>query len=168
MDDLFVGIWELDPTQSDYQAGTPPQSGLYRIAPDANGSGYMISMSWTDAQGREAYAAYTAMPDGVQYPYENSDAADFISMTRLDEYTLDSAIYKDGSRIAYSVRALSDDRQVMYISQSGFLRTARLSKTARSTSGRRRENGWRGCNAILYFCPRDRLQCLLLNQRSRW
>ena len=120
MNDLFVGIWELDPSQSDYQIGTPPQSGLYRIAPDANGNGYMISMSWTDAQGREFYAAYSAMPDGVRYAYENSEVADFISMTRLDDYTLDSAIYKGGERIAYSVRVLSDDGQTMTITQSGF------------------------------------------------
>jgi hypothetical protein len=119
-DDRFIGLWELDPTQSDYQVGMPPQTGLYRIAPDANGSGYMISMSWTDAQGRESYAAYTAMPDGVHYPYENSDVADSISMTRLDERTLDSAIYKDGVCIAYSVRQLSDDGQLMQITQSGY------------------------------------------------
>ncbi|MEP7293993.1 MAG: hypothetical protein ABI835_19560 [Chloroflexota bacterium] len=118
--DRFVGLWELDPAQSDYQVGTPPQTGLYRIAPDAKGTGYMISMNWTDAQGRESYAAYTALPDGVQYAYENSDVADFISMTRLDEYTLDSAIIKGGRRIAYSLRELSDDGQAMTITQSGF------------------------------------------------
>lgn len=120
MADPFIGTWELDPAQSDYQLGTPPQTGLYRIAPGADGTGYMISMTWTDAQGRESYAAYTAMPDGVQYAYENTEVADFISMTRLDERTLDSAIYKDGKRIAYSVRVLSEDGQTMMISQTGF------------------------------------------------
>jgi hypothetical protein len=118
--DAFIGTWELDPTQSDYQFGMPPQTGLYRIAPGTNGSGYMISMTWTNAQGHESYAAYTAMPDGVQYAYENSDMADTISMTRLDDRTLDTAIYKDGNCIAYSVRFLSDDEQTMTIIQSGF------------------------------------------------
>ncbi len=118
--DAFVGMWQLDPAHSDYQVGTPPQTGLYRIAPGANDSGYMISMTWTDAQGRESYAAYTAMPDGVEYPYENTDVADAISMTRLDERTLDTAIFRDGNCIAYSVRELSEDGQTMAITQSGF------------------------------------------------
>ena len=118
--DAFIGLWELDPTQSEYQYGMPPQSGLYRIAPDAAGTGYMISMTWTNAQGSESYAAYTALPDGVQYPYENADVADFISMTRLDERTLDSAIYKGGEVIAYALRELSDDGALMRIVQSGY------------------------------------------------
>lgn len=121
MTDAFLGIWELDPAQSQYQFGQPPQASLYRIAPGANNSGYMISMSWTDSQGREAYAAYIAMPDGVEYPYENSDVADTISMTRLDERTLDTAIFKNGECIAYSLRQLSDDGGVMRIVQSGFV-----------------------------------------------
>lgn len=119
-DDAFIGTWALDPAHSDYQVGMPPQTGLYRIALGVNGSGYMISMAWTDAQGRESFAAYTAMPDGVQYPYENSDVADTISMTRLDERTLDTAIFKDGDCIAYSLRELSEDGQLMRIVQSGY------------------------------------------------
>ena len=120
MTDAFLGIWALDPAQSQYQFGQPPQSSLYRIAPGANSSSYMISMSWTDSQEREAYAAYNAMPDGVEYPYENSDVADTISMTRLDERTLDTAIFKNGECIAYSLRQLSDDGDAMRIVQSGF------------------------------------------------
>lgn len=120
MTDAFLGIWALDPAQSQYQFGQPPQAGLYRIASGIDSSGYMISMSWTDSQGREAYAAYSAMPDGVEYPYENSDVADTISMTRLDERTLDTAIFKNGECIAYSLRQLSDVGDAMRIVQSGF------------------------------------------------
>lgn len=115
--DPFVGTWKLDPEQSRYQFGSPPQSGTYRI--EADGNSYLITMDWIDAQGKSLHQSYIAIPDGVQHPYENTNVADFVSMTRLDELTLDSATYKGGERIAYAVRSLSADKQTMTITQSG-------------------------------------------------
>jgi hypothetical protein len=115
--DPFIGTWKLDPEQSRYQFGTPPQSGTYHI--EADGGCYLITMDWVDAQGKTFHQSYTAIPDGVQHPYDNADVAEFVSMTRLDNLTLDSATYKGGERIAYAVRTLSADQQTMTITQAG-------------------------------------------------
>lgn len=115
--DAFIGTWKLDSEQSKYQFGTPPQSGTYRI--DADDSGYLITMDWIDAQGKSFHQSYTATPDGQQHPYENPSVAEFVSMTRIDDLTLDSATYKNGERIAYALRVLSADKQTMTITQSG-------------------------------------------------
>lgn len=115
--DPFVGTWKLEPEQSRYQFGTPPQSGTYRIEPE--GSGYRITMDWVDAQGKEFHQSYTATPDGMQHAYENPQVAEFVSMTRFDDRTLDSASFKGGERIVYAVRVLSPDLQTMTVTQSG-------------------------------------------------
>ncbi len=115
--DPFIGIWKLDPAQSKYQFGTMPQSGTYRIEPE--GDGYLVTMDWVDAQGKDFHQDYTSIPDGKQYPYSNPLVADYVSMTRLNEVTLDSATYRNGERIAYALRVLSADKQIMTITQSG-------------------------------------------------
>ncbi len=115
--DLFVGLWELDPSQSNYQVGDAPKSGTYRIS--KHEGGYLITMAWTDAQGRNREMAYEGTPDGIQYPLENSIIADGMSMTRVDEYTLDSATYKGRDQIAHARRELSEDGNVMTVTQSG-------------------------------------------------
>jgi hypothetical protein len=115
--DGFIGTWKLDPEQSKYQFGTPPQSGTYRI--EKEGSGYLITMDWVDVQGKSFHQSYTSIPDGMQHPYENPQVAEFVSMTRIDDLTLDSATFKNGERIAYAVRVLSADKQTLTITQSG-------------------------------------------------
>ena len=115
--DPFVGSWKLDPTQSRYEFGTPPQSGSYRIEP--NDTGYLVTMDWVDAAGKDFHQTYTAVPDGIEYHYANSPAVDAMSMTRVDDRTLNSEAFKSGKRIAYGRRVLSEDGQTMTIVQSG-------------------------------------------------
>lgn len=115
-DDPFVGIWTLDPDESDYQFGEPPASGTYTL--EADGDAYNVTMIWTTVDGKPMEASYSSVPDGMEYPYD-SPAVDTVSMTRVDAYTLDSASKKDGQVIAYARRELSDDRQSMTITQSG-------------------------------------------------
>ncbi len=118
-DDAFLGIWVLDPARSDYEFGQPPKSGVYHISTD--GERYRMDIAWTDQADQEFEVSYEAIPDGVEYPYEAAPAADrvSVSMTRVDERTLDSASFKDGKQIAYARRVLSADGTFMTITQSG-------------------------------------------------
>lgn len=115
--DPFLGTWELIPDQSDYQLGQPPASGTYRIT--ANETGYTFNIQWTTADGQEMAAAYDAIPDGQQHPYENPAIADAVSLTRVSEKQLDSASFKDGQQIAHAARILANDNQTMTVIQSG-------------------------------------------------
>jgi haloalkane dehalogenase len=116
--DRFLGTWELDPSQSNYEVREPPASGVYSIQPDEDG--YLLNLAWTTAHGDGMEMAYQAIPNGKIYPYtENPAAADAISMTRVNEQRLDSASFRGGNQIAWASRILSSDGQVMTVDQSG-------------------------------------------------
>ena len=117
--DRFLGTWEMQPTQNNYQLGDPPVNGTYTIAENPDGEGYLVTMAWTTLDGRDVEMSYTAVPDGVDHPYENPAVADTVSMTRVDENTLDSDA-KIGDKVtAYARRVLSADGQTMTVTQSG-------------------------------------------------
>ena len=115
--DPFLGTWELVPSKSEYQFGDPPTRGTYII--EIYGNGYLMTMAWTTVHGRDLEMSYEATPDGIQYPLENSIVADGMSMTRVDEYTLDSATFKNIDQIAHARRELSHDKNTMTVTQSG-------------------------------------------------
>jgi hypothetical protein len=108
--DLFVGTWQLDPMQNKYEFGDPPQQGQYIIVPHE--AGYLVTMKWTNPAGKALEMQYEATPD-------NTPGVDSMSMTRIDEKTLDSAAMAGGQVIAYGRRVLSQDGQTMTITQSG-------------------------------------------------
>jgi hypothetical protein len=115
--DVFPGIWQLKPELSAYEFGTPPAEGLYTIR--AAGDVYLFEIVWKTAEGQSFKAAFSGIPDGKQYPYEDQQVADALSMTRVDELTLDSETFKGGKRIAHALRELIEDGRVMRVTQSG-------------------------------------------------
>ena len=115
--DPFVGKWEMIPAENNYQHGAPPISGTYII--DHDGSSYRIAMRWTTVDSQQFEMAYTSIPDGIDYPYEGNPAIDTVSMTRVDEYTLDSTTKKDGQIVNHGRRVLSENGRLMTITQSG-------------------------------------------------
>lgn len=118
-EDRFKGTWEMQPEHNHYQLGDPPAQGTYIIGDNPDGDGYLVTMKWTTQDGQNVEMRYTAIPDGVDYPYENPAIADTVSMTRVDENTLDSDTKKDGQVGAYARRVLSADGNTMTITQSG-------------------------------------------------
>ena len=117
IDDLFLGTWQLQPQQSAYEFGPSPAEGLYRISTD--GQQYLFELEWKTAEGQQFETSFSGVPDGRQYPYENPQIADALSLTRVDEQTLDSASYKGGKRIAHARRELLDNSRTMRVTQSG-------------------------------------------------
>lgn len=116
MIDAFIGTWKMLPEQNNYQFGNPPQAGLYIIAVD--GEGYEITMQWTAHDGNAMNMSYKAIPDGKSYATD-APSVDTMSMTRVDDKTLDSDAKKDGVVVAYATRTLSDDNNTMTVKQSG-------------------------------------------------
>jgi hypothetical protein len=116
-DDLFLGTWKLKAEGSQYHFGDPPKSGVYTI--EAEGDAYLITMEWVSADGSSYNLSYRSIPDGVDYPYENPVIAEAVSMTRIDEYTLDSTSKSGGQIISHARRTLSEDGRTMTVTQSG-------------------------------------------------
>lgn len=115
--DPFLGLWRLDPTQSQYQFGSPPKQGTYLL--ELEGEGIKVTMAWETAENQQLQQVYHSIPDGKDYPYE-SPVVDAISMTRIDANTLDTTAKKEGKVIAHGRRVLSPDSQTMTITQSGY------------------------------------------------
>lgn len=117
MSDAFLGLWVMDAAKNDYEAGTPPLSGSYRI--EDEGGSYKFTMTWTAANGESYQMDYRTIPDGQAHPFENPAQVDAIRTTRVDERTLDTESIKGDAVIAYGRRVLSADGQTMFITQSG-------------------------------------------------
>jgi hypothetical protein len=115
--DPFLGLWQLIPEKSVYEHGEPPIGGNYTI--EIQGDGYLIHMQWETFYGAWSEMSYTAVPDGQDHHYDDPVVADSISMTRIDEHTLDSDAKKGDSVVAHARRTLSDDLREMTVVQSG-------------------------------------------------
>ena len=113
----FFGTWKLDPTQSQYEFGAPPQSGIYKIEPDGNK--LIFSIDWVADDGKSYQLTYSGIPDGKDYAYENPAIVDAMSLTQVDESRLDSTSKKDGHVILHASRVLSENRTEMIVTQSG-------------------------------------------------
>ncbi len=113
----FLGVWELDPAQSEYELGAPPARGQYQLLTD--GEQIAVVMDWTDAAGKDFHMVYYMTPDGNDHPYADSPAVDVIQTTLLDAHTLETVSKKDGNVIARGLRELSDDGKTMRVTQSG-------------------------------------------------
>lgn len=115
--DPFLGIWQLIPEKSAYEQGDPPIGGTYTL--EVRGDGYLVTMQWETYYGAWSEMSYHAIPDGQDHPYDDHTVADTISMTRVDQLTLDSDAKKGGSVIAHARRILSADLREMTVIQSG-------------------------------------------------
>ena len=115
--DPFLGIWQLIPDKSNYNHGDPPIGGNYTI--EIQGDGYAFHIEWETFYGAWSEIKYIVVPDGQDHHYDDPNIADTISMTRIDEHTLDSDAKKGGRVIAHARRTLSDDLREMTVVQSG-------------------------------------------------
>ena len=115
----FLGAWELDAEQSEYQVGAPPQKGTYQLIPE--GEQIAVAMDWTDAAGKDFHMVYYMTPDGQDHAYADSPAVDAIQTTLLDARTLETLSKKDGHIVASGLRELSDDGKTMRVIQAGKL-----------------------------------------------
>ncbi|NDJ35755.1 MAG: hypothetical protein GYB64_13920 [Chloroflexi bacterium] len=115
-DDPFVGIWELDPEQCDYQMGEPPRQALYTIQKGV--AGYRVIISWTTAEGMNRNAVYETIPDGSVHVDEETGLE--IITTRVDEHTLDTSARRSGQLINQARRTLTENGQAMIVTQTGW------------------------------------------------
>lgn len=114
----FLGVWELDPSQSVYELGEPPTRGRYALRYD--GTHLHFDMDWTTAAGQEMATTVNAIPDGQDHPYaDNPTFADTINYTLVDSHTLDSTAKLRDKITGYARRVLAPDGQTMIITQSG-------------------------------------------------
>ena len=116
----FLGVWELDPAQSLYELGQPPEQGTYDLqaVPDAVGA-VDVQMRWRTAKGAPGQMGYQFVADGLSHPMDNP-AVDATTTALLDDHTLVTAAYKAGRLMSYGTRELLPDQRTLYINQIAF------------------------------------------------
>lgn len=119
----FLGVWELDPEQSQYELGTPPQRGQYQLVRESNpapDTGQIaVVMDWTDAAGKDFHMIYYMTPDGTDHAYPDSPAVDAVMTRLVDARTLETVSKKEGQVVATGRRELSADGRSLKVTQAG-------------------------------------------------
>ena len=116
----FLGAWELDPAQCEYELGAPPARGMYQLLRENTSSQQItVVMDWTDAAGQDFHMLYQMTPDGQDHAYADSPAIDMVQTTLLDARTLETVSKKNGKILARGLRELSDDGKAMRVIQTG-------------------------------------------------
>lgn len=119
--DLFLGTWQLIPELSLYAVGTPPASGLYVIERVA--TGLALRIEWTMQPDEPIRTTTFGGPDDgtVQAMPSGTPGPDGFSLQRVDERTLDSSAFREGTVIAYARRVASHDGQLLTVVQESNL-----------------------------------------------
>ena len=120
----FLGTWRLDPRESHYELGQPPQDGAYTLSYD--GEHLHFDIEWTAPDGKPQRQVVDALPDGQEHPYTGPGAGpniDSICYTLVDAVTLDSTASNAGLTVAHARRVLQTSGAQMEIVQSGPLPT---------------------------------------------
>ena len=116
MGDRYLGTWELVPELSLYQSGEPPRSGRYAL--ESEGDALAVHIDWVDAQGEPGEASYGGPTDGSEIELD-APGAPRLTLQRVDDATLDSAVFVDGEQIAWARRRASTDGSLLSVVQSG-------------------------------------------------
>jgi predicted RNA-binding protein with PUA domain len=111
----FVGVWYLDPSQSKYEVGLPPQSATYRI--DRDGERMKFSANWVTADGETKQVTFSGIADGTDHPHANPALAITLKIAIVDARTLETTIKKNKKEISRARRLLSSDCNIMTIEQ---------------------------------------------------
>lgn len=91
----FLASWQLFPEKCDFQFGTIPKSGNYKIESIQNGQGLGISLNWVNPDNEAFYSQYELVPDSKQHPFDNHDLADMVKAEITNASNLQVAFIKD-------------------------------------------------------------------------
>jgi hypothetical protein len=111
--DPLLGTWVLNVTKSTYATGSPPKSQTVTFETRGPATA-MISVT-VAANGTTSRREYTAKDDGKDYPFAGSQAADAVSLKRIDARTVERTDKKGGKVVSILVRKLSADGNTLTV-----------------------------------------------------
>ena len=112
--DPLIGTWELNLAKSTYGSGPSPtkQTRTYEVVGQGGVKG---TTKGVDADGKPTLSQYTANYDGKDYRLTGVQAADMISLKRVDQFTSEYILKVAGKVVSTSRRAISKDGKTMTI-----------------------------------------------------
>ncbi len=91
----FLASWQLFPEKCDFQFGSAPKSGNYKIERIENGHELGISINWVSFTNDAFYTQYNVRPDGELHPFDNQELADTIRASIINASTLQTIFIKE-------------------------------------------------------------------------
>ena len=125
--DRLAGTWRLNVAQSTYASGAPPKSQTTTL--QAVDGGLHEIVERVNADGTTTRWELTAKYDGRDYPVTGDPSRDTVSLTRVDQHTVDIVNRKAGvvvNRMRIVVAADGNSRTNTVLDPSGQKTTAVL------------------------------------------
>jgi ribosomal protein S8 len=91
----FLASWQLFPEKCNFQSGTAPKSGNYKIESIKNGKELSISINWVSLDNEAFYSQYNITPDGKKHPFDNQELADTIVCDIVNASEIKTSFYQD-------------------------------------------------------------------------
>jgi hypothetical protein len=116
-DDPSVGTWRLNPSESKFNSGPPPQTIILRIEPSGD-NGLKITTETIDAQGKRSVSTVNGAMDGKDSPVTGDPDADSASLKRDDANTTETQNKKSGRITSFFRRIVSRDKKKMTVTKT--------------------------------------------------
>ena len=116
-DDPSVGTWKLNPSESKFGSGAPPQSIILRIEPSGD-NGLKITTETIDAQGKRSVSTVNGTLDGKDSQVTGDPNADTASLKRDDANTTETENKKSGRITSFFKRIVSRDKKKMTVTKT--------------------------------------------------
>jgi len=95
----FLASWQLFPEKCDFQSGTAPKSGNYKIESIRNGHALSISINWVSLDNEAFYTQYELVPDGELHPFNDQELADTIKGEIINASAIKTSFIKEDKLI---------------------------------------------------------------------
>lgn len=91
----FLASWQLFPEKSNFQFGSVPKSGNYKIESIKNGHELSVSINWVSITNDAFYTQYEVKPDAEFHPFDNQEMADTIKASIVNASTIATEFIKE-------------------------------------------------------------------------
>ena len=102
----FLASWQLFPEKCNFQFGTVPKSGNYKIESIKNGHEISISINWVSITNDAFYSQYEVKPDGELHPFDNQEIADSIKATIVNSSTITVEFIKENEVVLHVLKEI--------------------------------------------------------------
>ena len=120
MHDPFVGTWELDGTQSQFDPNHKPTCATMRWQLELDGAYLMLSEGQNEKGEPRGEKPQRLVPDGQPYPVENLPGLACVT-SRRDPHTILAVVKREDGSVAGEGRyAVAPDGRTMTAATSGF------------------------------------------------
>jgi hypothetical protein len=116
-EDLVLGVWDLDLSQSTFDPGPAPRS--QRRSYEAHGDGVKATIETVDNSGTRYTAEYVADYDSLEYPLTGSSTVDAIALTRVNATKAKATLSHARKVIGTAERIIADAGSSMTITYAG-------------------------------------------------